>query len=388
MFGKTKGQFSTVKEIDGLISAAINSRASDIHIEPYEDFIRVRFRIDGTLSKYNILPIEKKDEIAAILKVMAGLDSTLKREAQDGKIKYSYLDTFVEIRISVLPFKYGEKIVLRIQNTEKIELEIDQLGINLNCLTKFKKSVASRQGLILVTGSTGTGKTTTVYSALNYIRSDELNIVTVEDPIEYDIPGFIQIQLSKELNMDYADILKAVLRQDPDVLVIGEIRDSETAKVAIRAALTGHLVIASLHTNDSIDTIIRLLEMGIETYLIAASLKFISYQILLRILCPDCKRPTTPHPEHVAMFNLPLDATVFSAQGCKKCNNTGFIGRKPVFEILILNEKIIDILTTTHKAYELKSKLKNHLQSNLRIEIREKILAGVTTCCEATKQTM
>lgn len=388
MFGKTKDQFSTVKEIDALIHAAIQSRTSDIHIEPFEDFIRVRFRIDGTLTKYNVLPIDKREEIAAIVKVMAGLDSTLKREAQDGKIKFEYLDSYVEIRVSILPFKYGEKIVLRLQNTEKIDLEIDQLGINLSCLPQFKKIIASKQGLILITGSTGTGKTTTVYSALNYIRSDELNIVTVEDPIEYEIPGFIQIQLSKEINMDYADILKAILRQDPDVLVIGEIRDSETAKVAIRAALTGHLVLASLHTNDSIDTIIRLREMGIETYLIAAALKFISYQTLLRTLCPACKLATTPHPEHVTMFELPQDATVFSAQGCKQCNNTGFIGRKPVFEILFLDEEIIDIIATTDKGYILKNKLKNHLHSNLWVEMRDKILSGITTCTEAAKQTM
>ncbi|PHR27283.1 MAG: general secretion pathway protein GspE [Desulfotalea sp.] len=388
MFGKTKEQFNTVQEIDTLIRAGIDLGASDIHIEPFEDFIRVRLRIDGTLTKFSVLPIAKRDEITAILKVMAGLDSTQKRQSQDGKIKFAYLDMFVEIRISVLPFKYGEKIVLRIQNTERIDLNIDNLGINENCLINFKKSITSKQGLILITGSTGTGKTTTVYSALNYIRSDELNIVTLEDPIEYEIPGFIQIQLSKELNMNYADILRAVLRQDPDILVIGEIRDTETAKVAIGAALTGHLIIASLHTNDSIDTIVRLREMGIEAYLIAAALKFISYQILLRILCPTCKRPSTPNPEHIAMFNLPEDAKVFTSQGCKHCNNTGFKGRKPVFEILIIDEEIIDILATTTTGYNLKKKLKHRIQSNLFIETKKQILAGVTSCTEAAKQLM
>lgn len=388
MFGKPKDQFSTVKEIEALINAAIELRASDIHIEPFEDFIRVRFRVDGVLIKHNVLPKDKREEIVAVLKVMANLDSTQKREAQDGKIKFEHHDTFVEIRVSVLPFKFGEKTVLRIQNTERIDLDIDQLGINNHCLSEFKRSVKSKQGLILITGSTGTGKTTTVYSALQYMRSDELNIVTVEDPIEYEIPGFIQIQLSKELNMNYADILRAVLRQDPDVLVIGEIRDSETAKVAIRSALTGHLVIASLHTNDSIDTIIRLREMGIEAYLIAAAIKFISYQILIRVLCPDCKEAHQPESEHIALFNFSLDETVYSSRGCKTCNNTGYIGRKPIFEILLLDEETIEILATTDKGYELKRKLKDRLQSNLNIEIREKIIEGVTSCEEAVKQIM
>lgn len=387
MFGRQqKEQFNSVREIDTLIRAAIELRASDIHVEPFDEFIRVRFRVDGALTKYNVLPIEKKEEIAAVLKVMAHLDSTLKREAQDGKIKFEYGETFVEIRVSVLPFKYGEKIVLRIQNSEKIDLDIDKLKINELCLPQFKRSLNSKQGLILVTGSTGTGKTTTVYSALNYIRSDELNIVTVEDPIEYEMPGFIQIQLSKEINMGYADILKAVLRQDPDVLVIGEIRDADTAKVAIRAALTGHLVIASLHTNDSIDTIIRLREMGIEAYLIAAAIKFISYQILVRRLCPQCKTETTPSPEHTAMFQLPKAARVYTSTGCENCNKTGFTGRKPVFEILLLDEEVIEILATTDKGYELKRKLKDRLQSNIRTEMQIKILEGITSCDEAARQ--
>jgi len=386
MFGKPRDQFSTVKEIEALIDAGINLRASDIHIEPFEDFIRVRFRIDGVLTKYNVLPIDKREEIVAVLKVMANLDSTQKREAQDGKIKFEHDDTFVEIRVSILPFKYGEKTVLRIQNTEKIDLDINQLGINNHCLSEFKRSIKNKQGLILITGSTGTGKTTTVYSALKYICSDELNIVTLEDPIEYEIPGFIQIQLSKELNMNYADILRAVLRQDPDVLVIGEIRDPETAKVAISSALTGHLVIASLHTNDSIDTIIRLREMGIEAYLISAAIKYISYQILIRVLCPDCKESHQPEPEHIVLFKLSSDDSVYSSRGCKNCNNTGYKGRKPIFEILLLDDEIIEILATTDKGYELKRKLKDRLHSNLSNEIRQRLIAGVTSCEEAAKQ--
>ncbi len=386
MFKKSKPEFNPVKEIQHLIDHAIGSRASDVHIEPFADFIRVRFRVDGVLIKHSVLPISKKEEITAILKVMATLDSTNKRGAQDGKIKYEYNDSFIEIRVSVLPFKYGEKIVLRIQNTDKVELKLEALDMDQALLEPVKKVLSAKQGLVLVTGSTGSGKTTTIYSALDYISSDELNIVTVEDPIEYDVEGFIQIQLSKELDMGYADVLKAVLRQDPDVLVIGEIRDAQTARIAVRAALTGHLVLASLHTNDAIDSIIRLVEMGIEPYLIATAVKIITYQRLVRELCKACKKPDVLSEEQAAILGTDQQAEVYFAAGCKKCSKTGYLGRKPVFEILIPDDEVIEILASSNKSFELRQRLRPKLHSTLLPQVKNKVLDGTTSFEEVAKR--
>lgn len=383
MFLKSKQQFNPVEEIDSLIKKAIEIRASDIHIEPSLDLIRIRVRVDGSLIKLSAMPIASRDEILAIIKVMASLDSTIKREAQDGKIHFDNQGNFIEIRVSILPFKHGEKAVLRIQNTEKVELCIDNLGINGNCMGSVKQILHSRQGLILVTGATGSGKTTTIYSMLNHIATDEINVVTIEDPIEYEVDGFIQVQLSKQLKMGYAEVLKAVLRQDPDVLVIGEIRDPETARVAIRAALTGHLVIASLHTNDAIDTIVRLREMGIEAYLIAAALKLITYQRLLRQLCPHCKEEASLAKEHELIFHLAPGNHCYKAKGCRACSSTGYLGRKPVYELLYFTEEIVEILAKSEKIGELRRHLLNHLSSTLVEEAASRIAEGDTSCDEA-----
>lgn len=385
MFTKKRQESSTMEEIRSLLSAAIEMRASDIHIEPFADFIRVRLRIDGTLVKHCVLPVEKREEIAAIIKVMADLDSTRKREAQDGRLSFFHKERPIEVRASVLPFKYGEKIVLRLQNTDRVELNIDTLGLSCACLPEIKRVIAGQQGLILVTGSTGSGKTTTIYAMLSHIASDEVNIVTLEDPIEYEIEGFIQMQMTKESSMSYADALKAVLRQDPDVLVIGEIRDGETARIAIRAALTGHLVFASLHTNDAIDTLIRLREMGIEPYLIAAALKLISYQRLVRILCTSCKTATTPSPEAATLFGLDRDSIVYAPRGCKYCNNSGYHGRKPLFQLLLVDDDISEILAAGEKSSELRHELQERLTTSLLSEARHCVIDNLTSCEEAMK---
>lgn len=385
MFSRKKEEFNAVAAINSLLNAAIEMRASDIHIEPFAGFIRIRLRIDGILLKHEILPIHKRDEIIAVIKVMADLDSTRKRTAQDGRLTFAHGDRMIEARVSVLPFMYGEKIVMRVQNTDKIKLDIDRLGINTGCLPEVKRLIAGRQGLILVTGSTGGGKTTTIYSMLTHIASDELNIVTLEDPVEYEIEGFIQLQMAKELQMDYADALRAVLRQDPDVLVIGEIRDAETARIAIRAALTGHLVFASLHTNDAIDTIIRLREMGIESFLIAAAVKLIIYQRLVRRLCPHCRTAATPKPEHATLFLLDKNDGVYRARGCSLCSNTGYLGRKPIFQLLLVDERITEILATCGKIYELRHQLQERLASDLPGEARRSVLEAITSCEEAAK---
>lgn len=385
MFKRKKEEFNAVEKINALIDAAISMRASDIHIEPFPEFIRVRFRIDGVLMKYSVLPVEKKEEIIAIIKVMANLDSTQKRAAQDGRIAYPRPGNPIEIRASVLPFRHGEKVVLRVQNTDKVELGIDNLELNDACLPDIKKIIGSKQGLVLVTGSTGSGKTTTIFSLLDYIDSEELNFVTLEDPIEYEIPGFIQVQISNELQMDFAEILRAVLRQDPDVLVIGEIRDRETAQVALRAALTGHLVIASIHTNDSIDTIIRLREMGVQSYLIAAALKLITYQRLVRVLCPHCRQVAPIEPNQAQILGIPEKTEVATGSGCKHCSNTGFFGRKPIFETLIVDDEVNEILGTSTSSYELKNRLRSVLRSTLHTEARTKIRNHTTSCAEALR---
>ncbi len=383
LFKPRAPSFNVVEEINDMLRHAIERRAGDVHIEPFERNIRIRFRIDGCLTNYGSFPISGRDEITAVLKVMASLDSTQKRSAQDGKIKFPFDNFFIEIRASVLPVKYGEKVVLRIQNTAKVELQIESLGVDGAVLPDVKKILNGRQGLILVTGSTGSGKTTSIYSFLDYINTEKLHIVTIEDPIEYEIPGLVQIQLSSELHMTYADILRAVLRQDPDVIVIGEIRDRETARVAIRAALTGHMVIASLHTNDAVDTLIRIKEMGIEQYLVAAALKLIVYQRLTRVLCPQCKRLCSPTVVQAEVLGISEDMRVYGPKGCSYCSQTGYYGRKPVFEILVADEEVKPIIAESTQHYHLRGNLQGKLRSTLPNHIHRKLDDGTLSCEEA-----
>jgi len=385
MFRKKTEDFNVVAAIDELLDTAIDKRASDIHIEPFANFIRVRLRIDGVLLKYSVFPIHKKDEIIAVIKVMAELDSTKKRMAQDGRLTFSRRNRTVEVRVSALPYKYGEKMVLRLQNSDKVELNLDLLGIAPDRLPAVKHTLAGHQGLLLVTGSTGSGKTTTIYAMLTHVATDELNIVTLEDPIEYEIEGFIQVQMGKELQMDYADALRAVLRQDPDVLVIGEIRDAETARIAIRAALTGHLVFASLHTNGAVDTILRLREMGLEPYLIAAALKLISYQRLVRRLCPECREETMPESGQAALFALRDDEVVYRARGCDQCSHTGYLGRRPLFQLLLVDDPVAELLARGETAGQLRTRLEGMLATNLHNEACRMIKAGITSCEEVVK---
>nr|WP_319393852.1 GspE/PulE family protein [uncultured Desulfobacter sp.] len=387
IWGKAKEeQFDTVEQINAIVGKAIDARASDIHFEPFENIINVRFRIDGALVQVAELPIRKHDEITARIKVMGSLDSISKRAAQDGKILFEHNGRIFEIRVAVMPVRYGEKSVFRILRSADVTFDINNIGINSTCLPVVKRTISKRQGLVLVTGSTGSGKTTTIYSVLEYINCQEINIVTVEDPIEFEIKGINQVQISKDHTMSFADVLKAVLRQDPDVLVIGEIRDPETARVAIQAALTGHLVIASLHTNDAIDTIVRLTEMGIKTYLIAAALKMIISQRLIRLLCPHCKQPGRLTPDQAAMFDLDQSTPVFVPTGCRHCSQTGYRGRTSIFEILSLNDQVIEILARHNKSYELKTRLKDLRTSVLKTEALEHILLGNTACDEVLKQ--
>jgi type IV pilus assembly protein PilB len=388
MFKKNKkeSEFDTVEMINNLISSAITKRASDIHFEPFEEIFRVRFRIDGVLVPQENLPNWKKDEIISRIKVMAKLDITSKKTAQDGKINFKIDEQLFEIRVAILPVKHGEKIVLRILQSNKSEIKLDKIGFNKDSLQLFKSTISSQQGLVLITGSTGSGKTTTIYSALNHLNSDEINIVTVEDPIEYEVQGINQVQISRELRMNYSDVLKAVLRQDPDILVIGEIRDPETARVAIQAALTGHLVIASIHTNDAIDTIVRLSEMGIESYLIAASLKLIVNQRLIRILCNDCKIEKTIESNDANLLKIENERKVFYPVGCENCNNTGYFGRRPIFEILEITDEVNSIISANQESHDLKQALLFYRQTTLLREAVNKVTSGETSPSEVIRK--
>jgi len=286
-------ELSVVNLVNKIITEAINCKASDIHIEPYQEQFRVRYRIDGILHESMRLPLERKYAIISRLKIMADLDIAEKRRPQDGRIRVKRGNRVIDIRVSTLPTDFGEKVVLRILDKDQLNLELEKLGFEVETLQLFKRAICSPYGMILVTGPTGSGKTTTLYATLNYLNSPEVNILTIEDPIEYNLPGINQAQVRSDIGFTFAKALRAFLRQDPDIIMVGEIRDTETAEIAIRAALTGHLVFSTLHTNDAPSAVTRLLDMGLEPFLVASSLKMVIAQRLVRKVCDHCKIKTS-----------------------------------------------------------------------------------------------
>ncbi|MFH0736285.1 MAG: GspE/PulE family protein [bacterium] len=370
---------SVINFVNNILDEAIKSKASDIHFESLVKSFRVRCRIDGHLQEMTSVPSQKGIQIISRIKILANLDISEKRRPQDGKISYQYNQRGIDIRVSSLPTSFGEKVVLRILDKGNLQLSIDNLGLNDTQKNLLVKKLKLPFGLILVTGPTGSGKTTTLYSSLLNIHTIDKNIMTVEDPIEYNLDGINQSNVKQEIGYDFAHALRAFLRQDPDVIMVGEIRDKETAEIAIRAALTGHLVFSTLHTNDSVSGITRLIDMGIEPFLVASSVKLIAAQRLVRKLC-DCKVEDTER-------QIEIGTKVYMKKGCNKCNQIGYKGRKAIFELFEVTDEISDMISSRKTENEIKSKLSTSGFFTLKDSGYEKIKNGETSYEEVIRET-
>ncbi len=376
-------EHSNVEFVNQVIVNAINLKASDIHFETLENSFRVRYRIDGHLREVSNLHKNRHLPVSSRLKIMANLDISEKRRPQDGRIKYNYKGNNIDIRVSSLPTSFGEKIVLRILDKSQLKLDLKILGLSKNHYEILTKTISAPYGMVLVTGPTGSGKTTTLYAALKHIHSVEKNIMTIEDPIEYNIDGINQCNVKPDIGFDFANALRSFLRQDPNVIMVGEIRDKETAEIAIRAALTGHLVFSTLHTNDSISAITRLVDMGIEPFLVSTSIKLIIAQRLVRTLC-SCK----VIDDNSELKNHDRKYTVYKSKGCDKCNYTGYSGRTSLFEMLEVNDELAELISNKVPSKRIKEYAKKNGLVSLYESGIEKIKKGITTYDEVLHETM
>ena len=380
-----------IKLVNLLLSGAIKDRASDIHIEPYQAAVRVRYRIDGIL--YDILNLPRKihSPLVSRVKIMAKLNIAEKRLPQDGRIEIKIADRSVDIRVSTIPTAFGERVVLRLLDKTASILMLADLGMDERKIGIFNRLIQSPYGIVLVTGPTGSGKTTTLYAALSSINQPEVNIITIEDPIEYQIDGIGQIQVNPKIDLTFAQGLRSIVRQDPDVILVGEIRDRETAEIAIQSSLTGHLVFSTLHTNDAASAVTRLIDMGIEPFLVTSSVIAIIAQRLVRVLCPKCKEAYAADDESLA--NLGVDRkqlerkTLYRKRGCAACMNTGYRGRTAIFEILIPDETIKRLILKTSDANQIQDAAMKRGMMNLLADGARKVLAGVTTIEEVFRVT-
>jgi type IV pilus assembly protein PilB len=371
-----------VKLVNTLISRAVNERASDLHVEPGERDLRVRFRIDGVLHEIMNTPRSVAGAIVSRLKIMADLDIAERRVPQDGRVSLRVSGRPIDLRVATLPSIYGEKVVLRILDKDDAVLDLAQLGFLPHALERFEASYTKPYGAILVTGPTGSGKTTTLYSALNVLNSPAKNIITVEDPVEYRLPGVTQVQVNRKAGIQFATVLKAILRSDPDIILIGEVRDAETAKIAIEAALTGHLVLSTLHTNDSASAFGRLVDMGVEPYLVSSALDSVLAQRLARHICDRCKEAREASREVVQQMGFDPDegpVTIYRAVGCKACSETGYRGRIAVNEVLLLSEEIQRMIVEHRPSDEIQRVAVEQGMRTLRHDGMEKVKLGLTT---------
>ncbi|MEP0823638.1 MAG: Flp pilus assembly complex ATPase component TadA [Ignavibacterium sp.] len=377
---------SAVGLVNRIISEAIKLGSSDIHIEPYERLFRVRYRIDGVLHEARRPSLQSVKTVISRLKIMADLDIAEKRRPQDGRIRIPHDGRTIDIRVSTLPTDFGEKVVLRILDKSQLKLDLETLGFETEDLKAFKRVLKLPFGMILVTGPTGSGKTTTLYAALNFINKPEVNITTIEDPIEYNLPGINQTHVRADIGLTFAAALRSILRQDPNVIMLGEIRDTETAEIAIRAALTGHLVFSTLHTNDASSAITRLVDMGVEPFLVASSVKMILAQRLLRKLCDKCKRPIEPRPEEYAAFNA-LRGRFYAGKGCDECNRLGYKGRTAVYEILPVTNGLSDLISKNAGPARIREHLDSQGFVTLRTAALKKAERGETSLDEVLRET-
>ena len=370
-----------IKLINGIISQAVKNRASDIHFEPYEESLIVRFRVDGILKE--ILKHDSKISSVLIsrIKIISGLDISERRLPQDGRVSLSLGDKNIDVRVSTLPSSYGERVVLRLLDKQASQINIDDLGLPSVILQNYKSSLKNPEGIILFTGPTGSGKTTTLYSGLRYLSDSSQNILTVEDPIEYTLTGIGQTQVNTKTGYTFAKGLRAILRQDPDVVMVGEMRDVETAQIGIQASLTGHLVLSTVHTNSAVAAITRLRDMGIESFLLASSLRTIISQRLVRRLCLKCKKQELPSKTSIALFNLDSDKKVFISSGCEACSNTGYQGRIAIAECIQVDKSLKEMIHNNAS----ENLISDHVfKNNQSIDEASSnlILKGITSCEE------
>lgn len=375
-----------IRLINAILSQAVREQASDIHLEPFEDRVSVRFRIDGVLSEV----LSPKPELAPVLvsrlKVMARLDIAEKRLPQDGRITVRLAGHAVDIRVSTIPAAHGERIVLRLLDQAAGQLRLNELHMPPLVQERLARALHRPHGIILVTGPTGSGKTTTLYAGLSHINDPSRNILTIEDPVEYLLPGIGQTQVNTKVDMTFARGLRAILRQDPDVVMIGEIRDSETADIAIQASLTGHLVLSTLHTNTAIGAVLRLKDMGVEPFLLASSLEVVMAQRLVRLLCQHCKESYEPVAAERERLNLPADQAIYRPKGCKTCNQMGYRGRRGIYELIEINEQMRHLIHEEAGEQALIAEARKHSEA-IGEDGRQLVLAGMTSLEEVLRVT-
>jgi type IV pilus assembly protein PilB len=383
------GDAPVVRLVNLIITQAIRDRASDIHVEPRKKGLRVRYRIDGVLRDTIQVPAHLQSAVITRVKILGGMNIAERRLPQDGHLAVCKEGKEIDLRIATFPTVHGEKIVMRILDRGGIRLGLAELGFEAEMLQLFANVVSQPYGMILATGPTGCGKTTTLYAALDTINTAEKNIVTIEDPVEYDIEMINQSQINPKAGLTFATGLRALFRLDPDIIMVGEIRDFESAQIAIQAALTGHLVFSSLHTNDAPSTTARLIDMGVEPYLVASTLLCAVSQRLVRLLCPNCKQPYEPSPFEKESLGLPPDEDVnfYNARGCKHCNQTGFKGRTGLFEILVPGEDIRALIVAKSSASVIREQAIKSGMTTLRQMGLRKVLAGATTVAEILRVT-
>jgi type IV pilus assembly protein PilB len=384
-------QAPIVKLVNAIIIEALRKGVSDIHVEPFEKELRIRYRIDGVLQLVAKYPVEIKDAVAARFKVLSNLDIAEKRLPQDGRMKVKFRGREIDFRVSTVPTIYGEKIVLRILDKESLKLDLSELGLEEREYKLLDKAIHSPYGMVLVTGPTGSGKTTTLYSSLLTINTPEVNIMTVEDPVEYNLYGINQVQVKPEIGLTFARVLRAFLRQDPDIIMVGEIRDVETAEIAIEAALTGHLVLSTLHTNDAPSTVTRLIDMGIENFLVSSSVILVIAQRLARKICPDCKEPYQYPSEVLKEVGFTdeeiINLQTFRGKGCEKCNHTGYKGRVAIYEVMEMLPEIRNAVIKGKNSDEIREIARSYGMRTLREIGKIKIAKGITTPEEVLRVT-
>ncbi len=380
-----------IRLVNHLLFRAVKERASDIHVEPFETELVIRFRIDGVLYEVMKPPKRFQNSIASRVKIMAALNIAEKRLPQDGRIRIKIAGKDIDIRTSVIPTAHGERVVMRLLDKSSVRLELEELGLRGAKFETLKSLINRPHGIILVTGPTGSGKTTTLYASLARLNTPDVNILTVEDPIEYQIRGIGQMQVNPKINLTFASGLRSFLRQDPDIILVGEIRDLETAEIAIQASLTGHLVFSTLHTNDSASALTRLVDMGVEPFLVSSSLVGVVAQRLVRVLCNECKKPVTPTAEQLTKLGLtPADVqqrAIYQSVGCPSCLNTGYTGRQAIYEILLLDDEIRTMVLQNIDANSIKRRAVEKGMETLRDDGATKVLEGVTSMEEVLRVT-
>jgi general secretion pathway protein E len=380
-----------IKLANHIISQSVKARASDIHMEPYQDSFKVRYRVDGIL--YDLLSPPKWVQPALIsrIKVMAKMNIAEKRLPQDGRLDVKIGNQEIDVRISTIPTSFGERVVLRLLDKSGSLISLTDLGLASDRLDLLENLVSSPNGIILVTGPTGSGKTTTLYAILSSINIPDINIITIEDPIEYQIKGISQIQVNPKIDLTFASGLRSIVRQDPDVILVGEIRDRETAEIAVQSALTGHLVFSTLHTNDSASAVTRLVDIGVEPFLISSSVLAVIAQRLIRVLCNNCKQPYTPDHNTLERIGITVDqfqeTTVYRAEGCENCFHTGYKGRTGIFEIMLLDSSLKSLILTTYDSGQIKNAALDLNMVTLRRDGIQKVLSGLSTIEEVIRVT-